>query len=120
MLGCAAEYLVWQMAQTLLAKLPPESRAKLEKAIERGSIAHIWDEFRRRFEPHRKAIYKGEVLTAETALDGLFLAVKNARDEGGHPRPVRATEGQVRALLQAFPEHARAASRALSGMAALT
>jgi hypothetical protein len=116
MLGCAEEHLVLRMARALLPRLAGGAEAKLKQALDRGPISRVWAAFRPRFEPHRATIFEGEVLTSEAALDGLFLAIKSARDDGGHPQPVRTSEGAARALLQTFPEHAKAASRALRGI----
>jgi hypothetical protein len=116
MLGCAEEHLVLRMARALAPKLGGGAQTKLKQALDRGPISSVWEAFRLRFEQHRTAIFAGEVLTSEAALDGLFLAIKSARDDGGHPQPVRTSEGAARALLQAFPEHAKAASRALRGI----
>jgi hypothetical protein len=114
MLGCAEEHLVLQMARALLPRLPAGAQTPLRQALDRGPISKVWAAFRPRFEPYRTTIFAGEALTSEAALDGLFLAVKTARDDGGHPQPVRTTEGAARALLQSFHEHAKAASKALA------
>jgi len=114
MLGCAAEHLVVQMANGLLSKLPSGAQAKLKTALERDPISTVWSRFRERFESYRTAVFAGEVHMSEVALDGLFLAVKAARDDGGHPRVLRVGEAEVRPLLQAFLQHAKAASRVLT------
>jgi hypothetical protein len=119
MLGCAAEHLVLLMAEDLLPKLKAGEQTTLKKALERGPISGVWSAFRPRFEQHRTTIFAGQVMTSETALDGLFLAVKSARDDGGHPQRVQTTEGAARALLYAFPEYAKAASRAIAGIKTL-
>ena len=116
MLGCAEEHLVLRMARALLPRLAGGAGTKLSQALDRGPISSVWAAFRPRLEPHRSTIFAGEVLTSEAALDGLFLAIKSARDDGGHPQPVRTSAGAARALLQAFPEHAKAAARALRGI----
>jgi hypothetical protein len=116
MLGCAAEHLVLKMARSLVTRFHTSPPSKLERALSRDRISEIWKEFRKEFERHRPAIYSGETSTAETALDGLFLAVKTARDDSGHPQTIQVNERRARALLQAFPEYARAASRAIAGI----
>jgi hypothetical protein len=115
MLGCASEHTVLQMAKALASQLSGEPNRRLSALVEDGAISAVWAEFRKRFEPFRKDVYgpHGMILMSETALDGLFLSVKRARDDGGHPRTVQLPEGEARALLQVFPEYAQCASLAL-------
>lgn len=121
MIGCAAERIMDCLAQALAPKLPPMLRGRLNKAITDGPLAELWKVFRSQFDSYRFAIFAphGLARSAETGLDGLFLVVKRARDDNGHPTEVQLSENEVRALLQVFLEHARYASIALEGIAAL-
>ena len=77
--------------------------------------------FRAHFDQHRAAIFAPHhlVQSAEAGLDGLFLVVKRARDDSGHPTEVHLIENEARAVLQVFLEHARYASLALDGITTL-
>ena len=121
MLGCAAEHVMDCLAHALVLKLPPVPRGTLTKAIAESPLAGLWRVFRSFFDSHRSAIFAphGLARTAEAGLDGLFLVVKQARDDSGHPTEVHLTENETRALLQMFLEHARYASIALDGISQL-
>jgi hypothetical protein len=113
MLGCGAEYLVIQIAERLVPKLHADKQRKLKAALGRP-ISILWLALSESLEPYRKSIFTNERVASQVAFDGLFFAVKGARDEAGHPQQVHIGEGEARALLQAFLQHAKAASLVLA------
>jgi hypothetical protein len=119
MLGCATEHVVEEMARKLVLKLGGSPRQKLQNALDTRSLAVVWALFRQYFEPFRTKIFVGMAETSETALDGLFLVYKRARDNGGHPAEIRLEEINARELLVTFIEFGRYASVALAGIPTL-
>jgi hypothetical protein len=113
MLGCSAESLVERLAAAARAEMPQETLRKYDKELE-GNITRVWRASWKQLEPQLKQLFPQKHISIQLSLSALYLVIKQARDEAGHPQLVRATIEEVRSALATFPESARAASELLT------
>lgn len=111
MLGCAGEHLLERIAEAA-APLAKDPAAHLRK-VQGGSIAVVWTALSPLLAPRWGPWFPGEQAAAGTAFNTLFLVVKHARDESGHPQLVPPDQATARTALGVFPQAAHYASRIL-------
>ena len=113
MLGCAGEHLIERMADSSSSLVAASQRARYERELRNGNISNIWGLWWPRVEPRLGELFPLETNAARTALPLLFVSVKRARDEAGHPQEVRPSPAEARTALASFIESARFASGVL-------
>jgi hypothetical protein len=104
MLGCAAEFLIERLAGSLALRTD-------------GVISRTWKRLSAALESRWSTLFPDHRVAARLAVSNLYLVVKTARDESGHPQLVPPSVEEARTALLAFPEGARYACEILRNLA---
>jgi hypothetical protein len=100
MLGAAAEHLLLQLGEAIVAADP--GAAKVKKALD-GPALGLLREIQRYLEPKSKSLPRELRENFETTFLGVANTIRTSRNDGGHPALPHVERDEAFVLLRLFP-----------------